>query len=123
VQRHMLTVQASQLDLPGVHGRAHWLGSRVGSIAVIALLGHVEQLIFQHDHVSERLDPCDLLLLPSEPKPPTMISQEQCLDGHSNWNSLVCFLYIRRIPRYLYIQPLRRIMPKKSEFVTYYTEK
>ena len=29
-----------------------------------------EQQVFQNDHVSDLLDPCDLLLLPSKPKPP-----------------------------------------------------
>ena len=93
-QLQMQMVQAGQLDLPGVQGRAHWLWPRVAPTDLIALLGNLEQLISKDDHVSDRLDPCDLLLLPSMPKPPSsMISQEQCLAGHNNWNSLVCFFY------------------------------
>ena len=81
----MQMVQACQLDLPGVQGRAHWLWPQVAPTDLIALLGHLEQLISKGNHVSDRLDPCELLLLPSKPKPPSMISQEQCLDeGHNN---------------------------------------
>ena len=76
-QRQMQTVQAGQLDLPGVQGRAQWLWPQVAPTDLIALLGHLEQLISKDDHVSDRLDPCDKLLLPSMPKPPSsMISQE-----------------------------------------------
>ena len=76
-QLQMQMVQACQLDLPGVQGRAHWLWPQVAPTDLIALLGHLEQLISKDDHVSDRLDPCDKLLLPSMPKPPSsMISQE-----------------------------------------------
>ena len=72
----------------------HWIGSRVGPLVVRALLGNIEQLIFIKHHVSDCLDPCDLLLLPPKPKPPSQhdLSRTMPYGTQLGTNSLFLFL-------------------------------